>query len=163
MTPRLATPEDRDAIAALHVQAWEETYPGLVPPGEFERRNLDQRLEIWGNILKSGMPVSYLPGVGFAHMGPNRVVERRNDYPRELFSFYTLMHAHGTGAAQALLAHALGVEFAPFTASVLKGNARATAFYEKIGGLRLGETFEEVDGWTMTDIVFGWSEPPILG
>jgi RimJ/RimL family protein N-acetyltransferase len=156
MTPRLAISEDVPAIAALHVQAWEETYPGLVPPSEFERRNLDQRLAVWGQVIAAGKPLSYIPDVGFAYIGPQRDTDMQATFPRELYSFYTLEHAHGAGAAQALLQHAIGPGFQPFTASVLKGNARATAFYEKIGGQRLRETPEDLDGWHLTNILFGW-------
>ncbi len=162
MTPRLATRDDTADIAALHVQAWEETYTGLLPRSEFDRRNIDQRLLIWGRILENGMPVSYLPGIGFAHMGRHRSDDRRSTYPLELYSFYTLRHSHGRGAAQALLAHALGKTFAPFTAEVLKGNARATGFYQKIGGSLIGQTEEQTDDRLITNLHFGWMEPPRL-
>lgn len=159
MTPRLATAEDVPDIAALHVQAWIETYTGLLPPEEFARRDLNQRLTIWGRIIASGMPVSYLSGVGFAHMGDHRNEKTRATYPRELYSFYTLQHAHGSGAGQALLDHALGDTFQPFTAEVLQGNARATAFYQKIGGQQVTQTHETLHGWEITNIIFGWSVP----
>ena len=111
MTPRLATIDDRDDIAALHVQAWAETYPGLLPQSEFASHNLEQRLRIWGSILTQGMTVSYLPGIGFAHMGRSRNDAMRDTYPLELYSLYTLRHAHGSGSAQALLSQVIGERF----------------------------------------------------
>lgn len=159
MIPRFATPDDRDAIAKLHVQAWQETYPGLVPDTHIARMGVEMRQGIWGQILDRGMEVSYLPGIGFAHLGRHRDDALRETYPNELYSLYTLRSAHGQGAAQALLAHAIGSDFVPFTASVLKGNARATRFYEKIGGQRVTETKEEIDGKVLTDIVFGYPVP----
>lgn len=162
MTPRLATTDDLIDIVNIHLQAWQETYPGLVPPSEFENRNRDQRLTLWGRILQEKQPVSYLPGIGFAHMGPNRNTDYAATYPGELYSFYTLKHAHGTGAAQALLRHATQSMNQPFVAEVLQGNDRATAFYEKIGGRRLEEIPEVLDGWNLTTIVFGYENPPRL-
>ena len=159
MTPRFATISDVPAIAALHVQAWEETYPGLVPPSEFARRNLAKRLEIWGAVVASGHPLSYIPDVGFAYMAGQRTADLQAAFPRELWSFYTLKHAHGSGAGLALLKHALGPNPDPFTACVLKGNARATRFYQKIGGQFIREIPDVIDGWPLSDIVYGWPVP----
>lgn len=159
MTPRNATEDDLDDIVELHLQAWEETYPNLLPRSAFEARNRDRRRAIWGDILGRKCPVSYLPGIGFAHMGGNRDDEWRAAYPRELYSYYTLRHAHGTGAAQALLTHAIGADPTPFTATVLKGNDRAIAFYKKIGGTLLCEKSTPEGEIICTDYVFGISVP----
>ncbi|MEL6572625.1 MAG: GNAT family N-acetyltransferase [Pseudomonadota bacterium] len=159
MTPRLAQVDDLNDIVAIHLQAWDETYPGLLPQSEFDRHNREQRLRIWGNILRHKMPVSYLPGVGFAHMGRHRDPTLRGDYPVELYSFYVLKDAHGAGAAQALLAHAIGDIFVPFTAEVLETNARAMRFYAKLGGQRLRAQDEVIDGMTCTHVTFGYPVP----
>lgn len=159
MTPRRATLADVPALAALHVQAWDETYTGLLPASEFARRNLHYRLDLWGRIIAAAMPVSYLPGIGFAQISTQRETDLRSDYPHELYSFYTLKHAHGSGAGLALLQHALGEYPRAFTAEVLFGNARATRFYEKIGGHRLKERNDMIDGQPIRNIVFGWPVP----
>lgn len=159
MTPRLATSDDVPALAALHVQAWEETYRGLVPPSEFARRNLAQRLQVWGAVIGANKPLSYIPNIGFAYVAAQREDDLQDRYPLELYSFYILRHAHGSGAAQALLKHALGPDHLPFTASVLKGNNRAVRFYAKIGGQVIRETPEILDGWSLQNILLGWSVP----
>jgi len=155
MTPRLATPADVPALAAMHVQAWDETYTGLLPPSEFARRDLAYRLDLWGRVVGSGQPVSFLPDVGFAQLAAQRDTDLQSRYPGELYSLYTLQRAHGSGAGQALVHHARGLNPAPFTAEVLQSNARATRFYEKIGGTPLKTTDEVLDGWPITNIIFG--------
>lgn len=159
MTPRLARLADVPELAALHVKAWDETYTGLLPPSEFARRNLRYRLELWRRIIAASIPVSYLPGIGFAQMSSQRDLDLLPDYPDELYSLYTLKHAHGSDAGLALLKHALGPAPRAFTADVLLGNARATRFYEKIGAERLKERPELIDGQPIKNIVFGWSVP----
>jgi len=157
MIPRLATPADVPDIAALHVQAWEETYDGLLPPSEFARRNHAFRLALWAEVIASGAPVSLLPHIGFAQIAAQRDTALRAAFPQELYTCYTLQHAHGSGAGQALLRHARGPNPAPFTAEVLKGNNRATRFYEKSGGTLLKETHEDIDGWAISNLVFGFA------
>lgn len=157
MTPRLATLADVPTLAAIHVQAWDETYTGLLPPSAFARRDLAYRLDLWRRVIASGQPVSYLPDIGFAQLAAQRDTDLQSRFPNELYSFYTLQHAHGSGAGRALLHHARGLNPAPFTAEVLRGNARATRFYEKIGGTRLKDTAETIDGWQISNIVFGFT------
>jgi len=82
MIPRLATPADVPDIAALHVQAWEETYDGLLPPSEFARRNHAFRLALWAEVIASGAPVSLLPHIGFAQIAAQRDTALRAAFPR---------------------------------------------------------------------------------
>lgn len=159
MDPRPAIAADVPDIARMHVQAWQETYSGLLPQSEHDRRNLDYRINLWGRVIAAGTPVSIIPGIGFAQIAAQRDPELRADYPLELYSFYTLRHAHGSGAGAALLRHALAVDPQPFTAEVLKGNARATRFYEKVGGRFIKETSEVIDDQPIRNIIFGWPAP----
>ncbi len=159
MTPRYATIEDYEDLAHLHVQTWEETYRGRLPQSVFDNHNLERRLQMWRQILTKNMTVSYLPGIGFAQVGPNRRDDVRADYPVEMYTLYTLQNAHGSGAAQALMRHAIGSREQPMTAEVLKGNDRALRFYEKTGAQKLCELTEDIDGMDCTHLLLGWTVP----
>ena len=159
MNPRPATAADVPDIARMHVQAWQETYDGLLPQSEHDRHNLEYRTDLWGRVIATGAPVSIIPGMGFAQIAPQRDTELRADYPLELYCLYTLRDAHGSGAGGALLRHAWAVDQRPFTAEVLRGNARATRFYQKTGGRFIKQTSELIDNQPITNIVFGWLTP----
>lgn len=158
MQPRFATANDIPDIAALHVQVWDETYSDLLPQSEIAKRDLGYRLDLWGRVISSGTKVSIIPGVGFAQIAPQRDASLQDQYPLELYSFYTLRHVHGSGAGQALLRHAYAADPQPFTALVLKGNARATRFYEKIGGRFIKEVPETLGQHPIIDVTYGWRE-----
>jgi L-amino acid N-acyltransferase YncA len=48
---RPATLADVESIARVHVQAWQESYFGLVPPEAFEQHSLELRIRQWSATL----------------------------------------------------------------------------------------------------------------
>lgn len=157
MTPRLATHDDRDDLAAMHVQVWQETYAALLPAATVAKRDFANRQDIWERILRSGASVSYIPGVGFAQVGPQRDAEIAAEYPLELYMLNTLQASYGSGAGLSLLRHALAQHpDLPFSAEVLATNARALRFYEKAGGVVIRTTPEIADGVTIINLILGW-------
>jgi GNAT superfamily N-acetyltransferase len=150
---RPARPGDAETLASIHVAAWRETYPGLLPEAEIARHDLPYRLRQWQAMLGRGDTRIALAGdLGFAQMGPQRDSALAEEWPEELFAIYLLRAAQGTGLGRALLEAVAGET--PFTAFVLDGNARAMAFYRKTGAEILGRTPLE-DGWP-DDILIGW-------
>jgi GNAT superfamily N-acetyltransferase len=139
MHPRPATPDDIPDLARIHVQAWQETYPGLLSPEEIAARDLPTRLRQWTDVFATGDCVTMiLPGIGFAQSTAQREDRWRADWPDQVLALYTLRAAHGTGAGQALFKSVRPAR--PFTVEVLSANARARAFYEKMGGQAIGTT-----------------------
>ena len=51
MIIRRATAADIEAIANVHVQAWHEAYPDLLPLSEIEARPVEVRIGQWQNTL----------------------------------------------------------------------------------------------------------------
>ncbi|GAA1916858.1 GNAT family N-acetyltransferase [Microbacterium aoyamense] len=136
---RRPTLDDADAIAALHVATWRETYGRLLPDGFFTPDFVDGRRRMWRHVL--GEPsddrvvqVAESGGelVGFAFVGPAFGPEGA-DLPRDrhLYSIYVRDSHHGTGIGQALLDAALGD--GPAMLWVAKENPRAIAFYRRNG------------------------------
>jgi len=157
MAPRIPTLSDVDQIASIHVQCWRETYVGLLPDEEIAKRNMTYRQILWSKMIEAGTShISLIDGVGFAQVGQQRDDTLIPQYPRELYALYVLQGAHGTGAAQSLLHHALSQGEGPFSTLVLKGNTRATAFYHKSGGVFLKEVIDTIG---YVDLAFGWSVP----
>ncbi|HRQ00253.1 MAG TPA: GNAT family N-acetyltransferase [Terrimesophilobacter sp.] len=149
VTVRSATVEDADALGAVHVQAWRQTYAHLLSPGLLESVSAERRAERWRSIL-GGSPdhaqvVAEIDGdiVGFAASGPGRDVIS----PRELqlYSIYLLADHQGSGAGQAMLDAVIGDE--PAYLWVAEDNPRAQAFYVRNGFA--------LDGERMVDLLEG--------
>lgn len=147
--------EDVDDIAAVHVAAWRETYTGLLPDAEIAARSLPVRQAQWrAQISAANSRIAYLPGLGFAQMGPQRAKRLLPDWPEELYCLYLLQSAHGTGQGAALLRAVRGL--AAFSVVVLSSNARARRFYEKSGGRFLFEEAEHLGETQVTDVTYGF-------
>lgn len=150
---RPARPGDADALAQIHVDAWAETYPGLLPAVALAQFDLPTRRAWWTCQLEKGTTrIRLAPGLGFAEMGPQRDPRLAPRWPEELYALYVLRRAQGTGLGRRLLAAVDAGR--PFTALVLEGNARAARFYEK-SGARFAERRKLDDGWP-DDLLYAW-------
>ena len=154
---RPATPADAAMIASVNVQAWAETYPGMLPVSEIERRTYAVRLAQWTRIIDLGQSrITVLPDLGFAQVGPQRSPDlTKAGYAEELYALYLLRSAHGQGHGRALLETTRS--HAGFTANVLDANTRACQFYERSGGLLLKTYDDLIDGMVVRDRVYGWA------
>lgn len=159
MTPQLATLADVPDLARIHVQAWSETYAGLLPPEEIARRDLAVRQDQWTNqIIKGHSRIALVPGLGFAQAGPQRdPALAAAGWHDELYALYLLRAGQGRGFGRALFAAVMAD--LPATALVLEGNTPACRFYEA-SGARLIEIRDEHVGLTaVRERVYGWGVP----
>jgi len=156
--PRLATPADADAIAALHVQAWDDTYRGLLPDPEIDARSFDVRQQQWRNQLADTAKRTYLiPHMGFVQVGPQPDPAHAAQYPEFLFALYLVRAAQGRGLGRRLMATACRH---PFIALCLSTNVQARAFYRHLGGIELAEVEGPNGPDDVTDILIGWRSSP---
>lgn len=157
---RPATLDDVDMLARLHVQAWQEAYPGLLPVAEIAARTFEKRQFVWARALSQDRNRIWLvEDLGFAQFGPQREnMWRRRGYPEELYAMYLIRDGYGQG--RPLLEAAHGPDGQPFTACVIEGNARACAFYEKSGGTLLVRRTEMIGAAPTPERVYGWTAAP---
>ena len=153
LTVRPADVQDADAIAAVHVRAWQEAYAHLLPADFLAALDVDARAQRWHGIVTDptvDVLVAWVDGrvVGWASAGPGRGDAPRD---RELEGIYVLATHHGSGAGQALLDAAVGTD--PAFLWVADGNPRAEAFYRRNGFLRDGAVKHEPIGPTGIDAV----------
>ena len=153
LTVRPADVQDADAIAAVHVRAWQEAYAHLLPADFLAALDVDARAQRWRAIVTDptvDVLVACVDGrvVGWASAGPGRGDAPRD---RELEGIYVLATHHGSGAGQALLDAAVGTD--PAFLWVADGNPRAEAFYRRNGFLRDGAVKHEPIGPTGIDAV----------
>jgi ribosomal protein S18 acetylase RimI-like enzyme len=135
-----AGPTDAEALARVHVQAWRETYRGMLPDAflarmseagftrRFRRDLADPRAVILAGADRAGI-------VGYVMGGASR---RGTEGEAEVSLLYLLREAQGAGLGRALLegaARTLADQGATsLMISVLRENAPARRFYEHLGG-----------------------------
>lgn len=147
-TLRPAVRTDADALGALHVACWRETYhPHLLSNASFRIATPEWRATRYRRYLPAepgplnghSTWIAEADGepIGLASSGPG------DEGDLQLHAIYVLRRAHGTGVGQALLDEALGGESAGLW--VAEENPRARAFYERNGfaltGIRKLESF----------------------
>ena len=144
---RPARDADADAIAAVHVRAWQEAYAHLLPADFLAGLDVAARAARWRAIVAEpevDVFVAAVDGVlvGWASAGPGRGDAPVRD--RELEGIYVLAAHHGSGAGQALLDAVVGD--APAFLWVAERNPRAEAFYRRNGFRRDGAAKHEPVG-----------------
>lgn len=143
---RRAVADDAAAMAALHIDCWDDAYTGLVPQHFLDDRRAihDERVEHWRAILSEHHDTLVAEGpsglLGFASAGQGR--DNDVDLDLELWALYVRASCWGTGLGFALLEEAIGDRAAYLW--VLADNPRAIRFYER-QGFRFDGTRDERD------------------
>lgn len=131
MLVRAAVPEDAEAIAVVHVRAWQAAYAHVFPPEKLTGLDVAARARQWQEGLESGWKVLVTDDLsGFAGVGPSRDVDGEG----ELYAIYVAPEHWGTGRGRALMDAALAAlredGFEEATLWVLEDNPRARRFYQ---------------------------------
>lgn len=165
MTIRRATPADAEAIARVHVQAWQESYRELIPQAAIDARTVEMRIAQWQNTLgRLDRPtfVAEQGGVisGFISGGP--VLWSGLSTSCEVSALYLLDAIKRRGAGRKLFGALVGeLKARNFTSTglwVLTGNTPARRFYEAMGG-RLGESRLDRRGeFVFDDVAYIWDD-----
>jgi ribosomal protein S18 acetylase RimI-like enzyme len=170
---RAATVRDADDIAIVHVTAWRETYPGIVPQSILEALSTVARAERWRSILsgQSAGEASFVACdrvgmvVGFASSGPQRYAAPA--YDGEFYGIYVLRRAQGCGLGRSLMqamAQSLrddGRKSA--NVWVAARNIPARQFYAALGGRFAAVSSDVLGGVVVDAVAYGWDDlQPLL-
>jgi ribosomal protein S18 acetylase RimI-like enzyme len=164
---------DAAAIAAVHVEAWRETYVGIVPLQVLAGLSVDRRTDIWRRLLtdptafsSSAVFVAESEGtvVGFGCCGMQRAESlNAQGYDGEICSIYVLRAFQRCGLGAALMS-AMGAELQhrrlqAASLWVLPENEGARRFYEKLGGDIVGDKKHiREDGVIFVEVAYGWRD-----
>ena len=166
MGVRRARDGDVEAIAAVHVTGWRETYPGLIPKSVLDRLSVEALAGYWRRVLAPGASgeawIAELGGavVGFGVCGPEQ--SGLADHLGEFQALYVLRRGQGRGLGRALMAAMAGSlgegGLEPAVVWTLRDNWRARSFYEKLGGRRISERPLDFDGTVVMEVAYGWTD-----
>lgn len=166
---RPATPQDVSGIARVHVDAWRETYRGILPAGFLQRLSYESREEQWRRALSDPSSRTRLyvmqkkSGIigGFVAVGPER--GELEDYDGELYAIYLLERYQGLGYGRRLFAagaSALRDEgFHSMVLWVLEDNL-SRGFYEHLGGSVVARKMLPVGSVQYPAVAYGWDDVP---
>jgi ribosomal protein S18 acetylase RimI-like enzyme len=167
---RPATRDDAEAVAALHVAAWTETYASLAPPEVLAAYTIARRREEWRAILDgAGQSVFLALGetgapVGFCACGAQQSeVLGQRGFAGQFHAIYLLKDAQRLGAGRRLMRlmaedlRARGMEWGSLW--VLRHNFSARRFYEKLGGRKISV---EGEWHGVPEVSYGWRDLGLL-
>src|SRR5882672_307158 len=106
---RPATLADVDAIAAIHVEAWRETYRGLLPDSLLDQLSIPSRAEQWRRALERDAAITSIfvaapatsDPIGFVAGGPRRGAATAA--AAEVYALYVLQRAQRQGIGRRLM------------------------------------------------------------
>jgi ribosomal protein S18 acetylase RimI-like enzyme len=161
MIIRPAQIADAEGIAVVHVDAWRETYRGIVSDEILSGLSYERRAQNWKRSIAEGHQCLFVAEdarriVGFVNAGPGR--EAPCSFDSEIYAIY-LLRAHqrrGMGAALYRAAVQWLVEqgFQNMFLWVLAENP-TRSFYERMGGVELGSKMTEL-GKPLLEVSYGW-------
>lgn len=162
---RRAQPGDAAAIGRVHVQAWQESYAGLLPHAAIAQWTVARRTAMWRDALvrgtARGICIAELDGaiIGFGACADQRVPQlKARGFTGEITAIYVLRASQRCGAGRLLMAalarRLLAEGNRAMALWVLAANDRARAFYERLGGIDLGLRRSDAPG--QEEAAYGW-------
>ena len=163
---RPATLDDAQAIAHVHIEAWQTAYREIMPAAFLNGLSKDARRDKWVTILGKQVDNEFNLAaehdgriVGFASGGP----ERKNDpeFSGELYAIYLLEEYRRQGIGSVLLRNSveslLALGMKSLKVWVLRDNPYRK-FYERHGGVLLaGEETIKIGDMEMIEVAYGWT------
>lgn len=170
--PRPALAADAAAIASVHVDSWRETYRGMLPDLYLAAMEVSDYEDRWLRTIQDPYHRSVVfvqeelgRVVGFASCGRERDGDAR--YAGELYAIYLLAAAQGRGLGTALVEAVVGAlairGMTSMVVWVLRDNAAARGFYERLGGVYLRERPLDLDiDAVVPEVSYVWANTATL-
>jgi ribosomal protein S18 acetylase RimI-like enzyme len=160
---RPATLDDAEAIARVNVATWRSAYRGLLPDDFLASLNEAHYTERWTRVIGQGTSRVFVVEeqdriVGFASGGRERAGE--HGFTGELYAIYVLDSAERRGHGRELVRAVAGalreMHLFDMIVWVLRDNAPARRFYERLGGVYVREQPITIGTATLEEVSYGW-------
>ncbi len=167
-----ATDNDISILAVLHVEGWHSAYAGAVDQDFLNGLSVHEREEGWTKWLDNPeiyASIAYVQDhpVGFIAYGKIETLPLgqstiRPQYTSEILALYILPDYWKQGIGKALMIHAVQVlkekKHSGLCLWVLDKNKNACAFYERMGGQRIGKHMIEIGPSKVKEVCYGWRD-----
>jgi len=169
---RIATHADAQALGAMHVASWHETYLGLLPDKMLSSLSVESRAAAWAKIMQEPATerstVIYLAEhqgtiIGLGSCGAQRTESlEAQSYDGEVSAIYVLREFQkrkiGTRLFRAMCSDLISHGFKGVALWVLRENLRARRFYEHCGGKVIADREDIRDSAVLTELAYGWPD-----
>jgi ribosomal protein S18 acetylase RimI-like enzyme len=161
---RKARPSDADAIARIYIEAWQDTYPALLPSRLLLTMTQEGQTQRWRNAIT----IAARETVYVAESGNREVVAmasfgRSRDsgfgFDSEIYTLYVDPCFTGLGYGRAMLNGAFNaLNNLKHESCLIWAHARNPArfFYEAMGGKLVAERTTNMMGIPVAEVAFGW-------
>jgi len=165
MNIRLASVNDIEGIARVHMESWRSTYKGIISQSYLSNLTLESRVEKWNttfNSLNQDEVIYIIEDdfgtiVGFINGGKSR--EPGLQYNSELYAIYLLKEVQGNGYGKLL--------FNKFNETMKQRNYQSLMlwvleenpsihFYKRLGGQYITKKEIQIGEDKFTEIALGW-------
>ena len=155
--------DDAAAIARVHVASWRTTYRGLLPDDFLSSLSEESYTDRWRRVMGDGLSRVFVVDqdegvVGFASCGRERAGE--TGFSGELYAIYILDRAQRQGPRSRAGARRGGraseMKLPDMIVWVLRDNAAARNFYERLGGVYVREQPITIGAATLEEVSYGW-------
>jgi GNAT superfamily N-acetyltransferase len=159
-----AGPGDAGAVARVHVEAWRQTYAAILSPAYLEGLSVAMQARRWRRRLMHGSEFTLVAedadGVFAYCSGDWSQLGGEAGGEGEIHTLYVLRKIQGQGVGRALMTAAARVLAArganTLVIWVLRDNAPARAFYERMGGTAEDVSGEWVAGELVASVGYRW-------
>lgn len=173
---RKADTADIPVIAALHIEGWKGAYGGIVDQSYLDSLTVAQRIADWTQWMQSGESEVFIAdeedkAAGFVVIGRTKTPPPgsspiRPSHSGEIYALYLRPDMWRRGIGTALIKHAARElkdrKHSTICLWVLDANARAKAFYEKMGGQKIGNKMIEIGPSRLKEVCYGWKDTALL-
>ena len=160
---RPAALDDAAAISRVHVASWRTTYRGMLPDDFLASLSEEPYADRWRRVIGDRLSRVFVVDedeeiVGFASCGRERAGE--NGFAGELYAIYILDRAQRKGHGSELVRTVAGalreMKLTDMIVWVLRDNAAARHFYERLGGAYIRSQPITIGAATLEEVSYGW-------
>ncbi|MCV0394559.1 MAG: GNAT family N-acetyltransferase [Rhizobiaceae bacterium] len=159
---RKASPDDAEAVAKVHLEAWRGAYQGIIPHRALNRMLSRRGGAWWAGAIRRAANVMVIDAggtiAGYATLGRNRA--RELSQQGEIYELYLLPEWQGIGLGRRLFTAARrtlsGAGLKGLVVWALEDNQNALSFYAGAGGRDIAEGVEVFDQKALRKVAFVW-------